>query len=326
MSGLVVAADNSSVKKATASPGLPPKFRASKNFLLFPYTISAQPDQVHFAQLFEQIHVKCKLLGKPYKIRVIDLREEQHCFADGESVSWLDPDSILNLDLHLHTNKLAHTKIHFLQERKSEDKPVLRDVYTVTSEKDFLTAYDRSIEYRHMPIVNHGIPGAQFIDALIADFHADKELPEVVITHFHCKGGNTRSAFAAALKVLMILCDQHLIDPTKTVEWHLKEYLDEKSLSRLYPLTLPVLLERESSAASIRSNRSSTLSFSSARTDEEGSSMEKILARAEELERFFMYIIDEKYGFSAGRNWTQWHSVEFSYDKPGSANVHPFMF
>lgn len=331
MSGIavVVVADNSSAKKAAAVPGLPPKFRISKNFSLFRYTISAQPDQDHLAQLFATIRQTCSGLDKPYRIRVVDLRDEQHCFVNGQSVAWLDPDSNLDLELFLHANELSRTQINFLQERKSADKPELIDLHSIVNERNVLAAFDEGVEYRNMPIVNHGIPGAQFIDQLIANFHADKKQPHYVITHFHCKGGNTRSAFAAALNVLMTLKEHGLIDQTKGVETHLKEHLDEKSFSRLYPLS-STPLERESSVVSIRSNRSSTLSFSSIKTDEDGSSMERIIARAEKLDQIFDYILDDKNGFSAGNNWTQWHELEavdiseLAITK--SDQPHPFLF
>lgn len=153
-------------------------------------------------QFSEEGLLKMKASIGDFPIKVVDLREESHGFANGTALSWENEINNSNKGLTLdeitkEENKLLSSiPLNVPLEFTNTDKEIVPKV--VKNEEDITK--DNGISYVRVPVTDGNIPTEE-----MANYFVDvvNKLPKDTWLHFHCKEGIGRTTTFMAMYDIM---------------------------------------------------------------------------------------------------------------------------
>jgi protein-tyrosine phosphatase len=139
------------------------------------------------------------------KIMIVDLREEDHGFLNGDSISWYKNRNWVNQGktkeeiIAKEKKRLARLSDQFFTiVYARRDKPVPYIVKNVATEQEIVNRH--GLEYYRLPIRDHVRPSNSTVDEFIL---LVQNLKEETWLHFHCAAGKGRSTTLLTMYQMM---------------------------------------------------------------------------------------------------------------------------
>ncbi|MFC7782427.1 phosphatase domain-containing protein [Legionella taurinensis] len=215
-------------------------------------SLSAEPGSQGWQQVADYIRSRAGI--EPHQVLVLDLRQENHGYLNGNAITLCDLHNWLNLgktaeeSIATETQWLARlsslkkidnvlTVQQFAKKDYSTGNSIA--VETLLSEKEQVT--QTGFAYRRLPVTDHRAPLDKEVDTFVSLI---KKLPKGMWLHVHCRGGKGRSTTLLAMYDMLNNADKASFNDIIERLASIPPYYDLTQIVRTDPDLTPYYQER----------------------------------------------------------------------------------